>query len=534
MVMTAAFGQQKAAPRKPAAAPRFTGMGKVDHKVSTKNPLAQAYFNQGLALIYGFNHDEAERAFLQAAKLDPNLAMAYWGVAFTYGSNYNLPPMPEREKRAADAMDKALALAPKVTPREQAYIKALSVRYSKDANADRQKLAEQYADAMVQLAKQYPDDLDAATLSAEARMNLRPWKLWNVDGTPAPGTEEIVATLESVIKRDPNHTGANHYYIHAVEASRDAHLALPSADRLAALAPEAGHLVHMPSHVYTRIGDQEAAARANVAAARADEAYMRRAGVHSGFYPMMYYSHNIHFEAHARSMQGQYLEAKRAADKLYAHVAPHIKEMPMLEGFAAIPLAVQERFQRWNEILKTPQPPAEQPYHTAMWHYSRGLAYAAKNDLAKAEAEHTALRAITAKVPADQMFVQNSMKTILGIADDVLAARIAREKKDFAAAETSLKHAVDTQDHLVYIEPPEWFFPVRETLGGLYLAAGKPAEAEQVFRADLDRNPRNGRSLFGLYESLKRQQKDEAAVLVDKQWATTWKLADTKLTAANF
>jgi tetratricopeptide (TPR) repeat protein len=540
----AATTAKPTAPKKPTApatkpapaaapAPRFNGMGKVDHKVSTKNPEAQAYFNQGLALIYAFNHDEAARAFQQAAKLDPNLAMAHWGVAFTYGANYNLPSMPEREKLAAEAMDKAKALAPKATPNEQAYIQALSARYSDDPKADLKKLAEQYADAMRQLSKQYPDDLDAATLFAESLMNLRPWQLWNVDGTPAPGTNEIVETLESVIARDPNHTGANHYYIHAVEASPDASRALASANRLGALAPEAGHLVHMPSHIYTRTGDQEAAARVNIAAAAADEAYMKKAGVDSGIYPMMYYSHNIHFESHARSMEGRYLEAKRAADKLYRHVSPHIKMMPMLEGFAAIPLAVEERFQQWDAILKTPKPPADQPYYTAMWHYSRGLAFAAKGDFTQAKAEQAQLSAITAKVPADQKFVQNPLRTILEIAEDLLAARIARDQKDFSTAENRLKDAVYKQDHLIYIEPPEWFFPVRESLGGLYLAAGKPAEAEQTFRADLKRNPRNGRSLFGLYESLKAQNKNEDAALVEKQLKEVWKRADTKLVAAN-
>jgi tetratricopeptide (TPR) repeat protein len=233
-------------------------------------------------------------------------------------------------------------------------------------------------------------------------------------------------------------------------------------------------------------------------------------------------------------MEGRYLEAKRAADKLYRHVAPHIKEMPMLEGFAAIPLNVLERFQRWDDILRVPQPPADQHYHNAIWHYSRGLAFAAKNQLHKAEAEHKALAEIASKVPPEQMFVQNPLKSILGIADDVLAARIARAGKDYSTAEQRLVHAVDTQDHFVYIEPPEWFFPVRETLGALYLEADKPDKAEQVFRADLDRNPRNGRSLFGLHASLKAQKKDEAAALVERQLKEAWKNADTKLMAANY
>jgi tetratricopeptide (TPR) repeat protein len=506
-------------------------MGKVNHKVTTSNPEAQEYFNQGLALIYGFNHDEAVRSFQHAAELDPNLAMAQWGIAFCYGANYNLPSMPDREKIASAAMKKAVALAPKASPPEQDYIAALSRRYSEDPNADLKQLAEDYAAAMHALSEKYPDDLDAATLYAESMMNLRPWTLWNHDGTPAPGTEEIVATLESVIKRDPNHTGANHYYIHAVEASEHPDRALASAHRLGALAPGAGHLVHMPSHIYSRVGDFDTAANVNIAAAKADEEYLAKNKA-EGIYPMMYYSHNIHFEAHARSMEGRYAEAMKAAEKLRAHTEPHIAMMPMLEGFAVFPLQLMERFQKWDEILALPAPPKEHAYHTALWNYARGMAYASKGDVAKAEAEYKAMTAAVQRIPADLVIMQNKANHIITIGDDILAARIAREKKDWTTAETRLKHAIDTQDHLTYIEPPEWIYPVRESLGGMYLAAGRYADAEATFREDLDHNPRSGRSLFGLVQALRAQKKDAAAAQVQKQLDDVWKTADVKLTAA--
>jgi tetratricopeptide (TPR) repeat protein len=513
-------------------APDFQGkMGNVDHKVSTGNAQAQHFFNQGLALIFGFNHDEAVKSFQRAVEIDPNLAMAHWGIALCYGANYNLPSMPEREKLAADSMQKALALAPKATPREQDYIKALSQRYSEDPKADLKQLAEDYAKAMRALSEKYPDDLDAATLYAESMMNLRPWTLWNVDGTPAPGTEEIVSTLESVLKRDPHHTGANHYYIHAVEASQHPGRALASAGRLGELAPGAGHLVHMPSHIYARVGDFDSAAKVNIDAAKADEAYIAQSKA-EGIYPMMYYSHNIHFESHARSMEGRYAEAMKAAEKLRKHTEPHIKMMPMLEGFAVFPLQVMERFQKWDEILALPAPAKEHAYHTSLWHFARGMAFANKGNVAKAEAEYSAMGKAIKMISPELIIMQNKANHIITIGDDILAARIAREKKDWATAEAKLKHAIDTQDHLTYIEPPEWIYPVRESLGGMYLAAGKLVEAEQTFREDLDRNPRSGRSLFGLVAALKGQKKDAAAALVQKQLDEVWKTADVKLMAA--
>lgn len=511
---------------------KFEGMGNANFPVSTKNAEAQAYFNQGLNLCYGFNHDEAGRSFQKAAELDPNLAMAWWGLAFTLGSNYNMPSFPDREKMAAEAMEKALALAPKASKIEQGYINALSRRYSKDEKADRKALAQDYANAMRMLHKQYPDDLNLATLFAESMMNLRPWQLWNVDGTPAPGTEEIVATIESVLKRDPNHPGANHYYIHAVEASKTPHRALPSAHRLPSLAPGAGHLVHMPSHIYMRTGDHDAAAKVNVDAAKADEAYIKKSGA-QGIYPMMYYSHNIHFEAYAHAMQGRYADAIRAANKLREHASPHVAMMPMLQGFTTIPTDVLVRFEKWDDVLKLAQPKDDIPFERAHYHFARGMALAAKNLIPDAKRELEAVKTWQEKVPADFTLMQNTGRKVLDIARNVLGARIAQAAKDNTQAETMLKTAAEIQQNLVYIEPPEWFAPVKESLGYFYLATGNAEKAEATFREDLDYNPRNGRSLYGLMKALNAQKKTEAEAQVRQQFEKVWTQADTQLAMAS-
>src|SRR6202140_3709225 len=308
-----------------------TGLGDLHHPVSTKNPEAQQFFDQGLRFIYAFNHDEAARSFRHTAELDPKLAMAYWGVAEAVGPNYNDPASDERYAQAHAAIEKELELGADASPSDQAYIAALAKRFPADTNADRRAAAESYRDGMRELTKTYPDDLDAATLFAEAGMNLHPWGLWRVDGTPEEGTEEIVATLESVIRREPNHLGAVHYYIHAVEASSSPERALAGANRLAQLAPAAGHIVHMPAHIYIRTGDYQAAVQTNQKAALADQAYLKASGA-EGIYSMMYYSHNLHFIAMAAAMNGNYLESRRGAQLLAANVGPHVKEMPPLQG----------------------------------------------------------------------------------------------------------------------------------------------------------------------------------------------------------
>jgi tetratricopeptide (TPR) repeat protein len=524
---------QQSSPASPQAktVSLMPGLGDLHHPVFTKNPEAQKFFDQGLRLIYAFNHDEAARSFQHAAELDPTMAMAYWGIAEAVGPNYNDPANEPRRKQAYDAIQKALQLSADAPVNERAYIEALAQRYADDPNADLRQLAVNYANAMREVMKKYPDDLDAATLFAEAEMNLHPWGLWKADGTPEEGTEEVISVLESVIRRDPNHMGAVHYYIHAVEASPNPERALASANRLAALAPAAGHLVHMPAHIYIRTGYYDAAVKTNEQAAAADRAYIEASGV-QGLYPMMYYSHNLHFIAISAGMTGQFSEAKRAAAQLVDNVRPHVKDMPPLEAFMIIPPAVLVRFHHWSDILRLPAPDPSMKIATSFWHFARGMAFAGTGKLSEAQAEHTELVAIENATPADAIYsmpFNNKTRDILKIADNVLAAKIAMARCDPASAIPLLHEAVAVQDSLNYGEPPDWFFPVRESLGAALLINGNAVEAEKVFREDLQRNPRNPRSLFGLRESLKAQKRDYDAHFVDTQFRAAWKAADTQL-----
>ena len=519
------YAQDHAAHTQSHAVTLVSGLGDLHHPVSTHNPEAQKFFDQGLRFIYAFNHDEAARSFQHAAELDPKLAMAYWGVAEAVGPNYNDPADPERYKHAHDAVQKAVDLSSEASPSEKAYIQAMAKRFPADPSSDLKKAAEEYHDAMREVAKLFPDDLDAATLFAESGMNLHPWGLWHQDGTPAEGTNEIVATLESVLKRDPNHLGAIHYYIHSVEASNDPGRALAGANRLAELAPGAGHIVHMPAHVYIRTGDYDAAVNTNEKAAEVDRAYIKATGA-QGIYPMMYYSHNLHFVAMCGAMNGRYAEARKNADLLAANVGPHVKEMPPLEGFMTIPIAVEVRFHHWNEVLKMPAPDPSMKTATVFWHFGRGLALAGTGKVAEAEAEYKIIADAEAATPPDvifQMPINNKAKDIMKIAKDVVGAKIALAKKDSAGAIAQLQEAVAIQDTLKYGEPPDWFYPVRENLGGALLMSGDAAGAEKVFREDLDRNPRNPRSLFGLHQALLQQKRDYDAGFVQKQFETSWK-----------
>ena len=502
-----------------------SGLSDLHHPVSTHNPQAQQFFDQGLRFIYAFNHDEAARSFQHAAELDPKLAMAYWGVAEAVGPNYNDPADPDRYKRAHDAVQKAVDLSAGASPSEQAYIQAMAKRFPADPNSDLKKAAEEYHDAMRQVAAQFPDDLDAATLFAESGMNLHPWGLWHQDGTPQAGTDEIVGTLESVLKRDPDHLGAVHYYIHAVEASNNPERALAGANRLAAIAPGAGHIVHMPAHIYIRTGDYDAAVKTNEKAAEVDRAYIKATG-EQGIYPMMYYSHNLHFVAMCGAMNGRYPEARKSADLLAANVGPNVKEMPPLEGFMTIPMAVEIRFHHWNEILKMPAPDSSMKTTTVFWHFGRGLALAGTGKVTEAEAEYKIVSEAEAATPPDvifQMPINNKAKDIMKIAENVLGAKLAVAKKDNAAAISLLREAVAIQDKLNYGEPPDWFYPVRESLGGVLLMSGDSAGAEKVFREDLERNPRNPRSLWGLHQALLLQKRDYDAGFVQKQFEASWK-----------
>ncbi|HKQ99343.1 MAG TPA: alpha/beta fold hydrolase [Pyrinomonadaceae bacterium] len=531
----AAFGQHKhsVGETKPAETALAAGLGDVHHPVSTANDEAQKFFDQGLAYIYAFNHEAAARSFKRAAELDPQLAMAYWGVALSLGSNYNLQADAPQLKEAYASVQKALSLAPRASENDRAYIEALAKRYSSDPQADRQTLALAYRTAMSQLVKRYPDDLDAATLYAESMMNLRPWQLWSADGKPAEGTTEIVAVLEGVLKRDPTHTGANHYYIHAVEASPNPERALPSASRLERLAPAAGHLVHMPAHIYIRTGDYAAAAQSNADAIVADRAYFEKSGK-GGVYPAMYYNHNLHFLASAHAMNGRYSDSIRTARELEEGVKPLLKAMPMLEMFAPYPIVTLVRFQKWDEILKLAEPAPELKITGAYRRFARGMAYAETREMDRAEAELKSLRDIIQTMPADAPLGNSTARGVLSVAERLLGGQIALARGDRRAALESLRKAVEAEDALSYNEPADWDLPVREWLGGALLAGGEYTEAEQVFRAELVKHPRNGRALFGLVESLKRQGNTSSARLVQREFDRAWAKADTKLSSESF
>ena len=518
------------AAEKPAAL--MPGLGTLHHPIATRSAEAQRFFDQGLTLVYGFNHEEAVRAFRRAAALDPASPMPHWGIALALGPNINLDVDPGREQSAYDEGQRARTLAASAPATERAYVDALIKRYSNDPKADLHALAIQYKDAMRDLVKQYPDDLDAATLYAESLMDLNPWQLWSTDGKPAEGTEEIVAMLESVLRRDARHIGANHYYVHAVEASKSPDRALLSARRLETLVPAAGHLVHMPAHIYMRTGNYLGAVTANAKAAAVDRAYIKTRGA-GGVYPSMYYNHNLDFLASAAMMSGQFKQAKQAADLVVANTTPMLAAMPMLEPLGAKTIYVLVRFARWDEILRLPQPDATHPLLKAMSHFGRGIAQAARGNLAEAEQERAAYAAAARTLPPDSDWGYNKAKDILPIAEAALDGWIARARKDDQPAIAAWRRAVAAEDRTSYDEPPDWFYPTRESLGAALLRARRPTEAAHVFREDLARNPNNGRSLFGLWQA-QLAARDPAAAATQKQFKAAWSHADTRLRIADF
>jgi tetratricopeptide (TPR) repeat protein len=513
----------------------YDSLGTYSHRITTASSDAQRWFDQGLRLVYAFNHHEAQRAFLEAARLDPGCAMCYWGVAITEGSNYNHPTDAEREKRALAAVGRARQLAAGARPEERALIEALARRHSADPAARREALDRAYADAMREVARRFPDDLEAATFFADAMMNLRPWNLWLPDGAPQPGTEEIVRTLERVLAKSPDHPGALHLYIHAVEASAQPARAEAAADRLRPLMPGAGHLVHMPSHIYWRVGRYADAVTVNVAAAQADRAFFKTAQP-SMIYRGLYYPHNIDFRWQSASMAGRSEETIRAARE-FAENAPAemIKQMPDMETAPVAPIVALARFGRWDQVLAVPAPPREWPYATGVWHYARGLAFNAKGQAAEARRELGALEQILGAVsPERTIAFFFRAKNVLQLAANVLAAEIAAKAGDGASAERLLRAAVAEQDTHWFTEPPPWYFPVRQALGAVLLQFGRSREAEQVYRDDLARNPGNGWSLFGLAASLRAQGKTTEALRTEESFRRAWAQADVSLTASRF
>ncbi|WP_437970403.1 hypothetical protein WMF04_14420 [Sorangium sp. So ce260] len=524
-------GHEAAATPGAERVPLFEDIGSLHHPVTTSSELAQRYFDQGLRLVYAFNHDEARRAFEEAARLDPGLAMARWGIALTLGPNINLPADPARERAAFEAVEQALALAASASERERAYIEALARRHAATPGADRAALDRAYASAMRELSRRFPDDLDAGALFAEALMDLRPWDLWTLDGRPQPETEEIVSTLEGVLQRDPEHVGANHYYIHAVEASRSPERALPSAERLGGLAPGAGHLVHMPSHIFMRTGRYADASDANERAVVVDRRYIREQRP-EGIYPMMYFPHNLHFLSVSASMEGRSAVAERAARDLDAAVPDHdVQHMPMLEMFRPALLFALVRFGRWEDVLAVPAPPSEQRYTTGIWRYARGLALASTGRPDDAAREADALRASSSE-SAGVIIGRNRAQDLLEIASLVLESQIASERGETGAAVRMLQAAVRVEDTLLYFEPADWPEPVRHALGAALLKAGRPRDAEATYREDLARNPDNGWSLCGLEQSLRAQGREEEAAAAHERFERAFARADVQLSGS--
>jgi tetratricopeptide (TPR) repeat protein len=505
------------------------GLGNSHHAIRTSSPEAQQYFDQGMDYLFAFNHDEARRSFARAAELDPKAAMSWWGVALAVGPNYNdIDIGHARTKQAVDAIARARALAVGGPTVETDYVDALAHRYS----ADLQTTGKEYALAMKGVVGKYPDDLDAATLYAESLMDLHPWQLWSADGRPTERTEEIVATLKGVLARDPNHVGANHFLIHAVEASGDPSIGLASAKRLETLAPGAGHLVHMPAHIYQRVGDFDASAESNERAMVADAAYVKSEHLEgvANMYDFMYLTHNIHFLAAACMMEGRSECAVEAADRLVKHVSPEVATNRLVEWYLPTQPWVLVRFGKWEEILKAPAPPKEMAVLGAMWHYARGSAYAGLGRLKEAEVEREALASAISALPTDTPAdFNNPVKTVMGLALTVLDARVAEASGEREKAIALWKKSVAEWDTLAYNEPADWYYPVRESLGGALIRAGKASEAEVVFRRDLEINPRSGRSLFGLWQSLVAQKRDADAAWVKKQFDAAWARADVKL-----
>jgi tetratricopeptide (TPR) repeat protein len=514
--------------------PLYKDLGKHHHAITTKSPQAQRYFDQGLRLTYAFNHAEAIASFKEGARIDPDCAMCYWGTALAMGPNLNLP-MDLKDEPAAHALaQQALALAPKVSDAERAYIEALATRYAAEPGESRFERDQVYAAAMRELATRHPSDPDALTLFAESLMDLQPWDYWTPDGAPKGKINEVITTLEGVLKNHPNHPGACHFYIHAVEASMEPQRALPCAKRLAGLIPGAGHLVHMPAHTYMRLGMYQEAEEANIHAVHADERFIQDRKP-QGFYPMAYYPHNLHFLYWAAAMAGRSQVAIKTSRELVKQVPDEmVKEVPPLELFKPIPYFALAMFGKWDEILKEPAPAAEFTYSTGIWRYARGRAFVATGQIEKAKAELDAVNKLSLEVSRDLVVGLNFANDIVELGGKVLAGEIAAKEGRTDDAVQLLNQAIAIEDQFTYDEPRPWYQPVRQNLGAVLLAANRPAEAEKVYREDLTRNLENGWSLFGLAQSLKAQGNTKQATPEEKRFQNAWKRADVKLTASRF
>jgi pimeloyl-ACP methyl ester carboxylesterase len=515
-----------------ALAPELSGLGTLHVPVSTSTPRAQRFFDQGIRLLYAFNHAESIRAFREAARLDPTLAMAYWGQALALGPNLNAPMTRDNGRAAYAAIQAARAAAPRASARERALIEALAARYAPEGAGDRPALDRAYAAAMQKVASQFPDDADIQTLYADAVMNTMPWDYWQKDGTAKPETARILEALERTIARYPDHAGALHYHIHLVEASDNPDRAERSADRLGPLMPAAGHMVHMPAHIYIRVGRYADAADANVRAIAADEDYLAQCQA-QGLYPVSYYPHNLHFLWAAATFEGRAAAAVDAARKVAEKVPHHhAGALAWTADFPVTPMLAYTRFGRWRDVLTEPKPPAHEPYATGIWHYGRGLAFVARRQLDRAGVELAAVKATMAHEAFATTLKDLPLLTNLQIASRILEGELRLREGDAAAAITVLREAVTIEDGLPYAEPPLWHHPPRQILGAMLLEAGKPAEAEAVYREDLKRFRENGWSLFGLRQSLRAQHRGHEAAEVQRRFERAWNRADITLTSS--
>ena len=515
----------------------FDGLGSFHRKITTRSALAQKYFDQGMRFIWAFNHDEATRSFAKAAQIDPKCASCYWGVALTLGPNYNMPIMSaERARVGWAAVRKAQANARRVTSVERALIAAVAKRYRGNGEVDptnSKPLLTAYVDAMRQVAAKYPNDLDVQTMYAEGLMNTNPWKLWNDDGTPNPGTHEIVTTLENILKKDPRHPGANHYYIHAVEASQHPEQAVRSAEALEGMMPAAGHLEHMPAHILQRVGRYEESAEANRKGAAADLAYLKETSA-PDYYPM-YMIHNFQFLAAAAGMEGRRDETIKALKDARAHIPDQLLfGMPGLDWAASFKYDGFTKFGMWDDMLKEPAPDSKLPGATISYLQSRATALAATGKVEEAKAELAKSDKLIAGVSGEATQGNNQAKSLYDIGQLKAEARVASAEGKRDDAVRMLTEAVGMEDKLAYNEPNDMIFPTRHLLGAELLAAGKPADAEAVYREDLKRHPNNGWAFFGLSQALAAQNRAADAAAAQKQFEAAWQRADVKLASTAF
>ena len=525
-----------AAPAPPPKVPLYKNLGTFSRSVGTKSSMSQKYFDQGMRLMYAFNHAEAIRSFREAYRLSNDCLMCIWGIAYAYGPNINAPMDSAAGVKAYEAAEAAVAKARYVAlPVELALINALRTRYAQVPPANRGRLDSAYAFAMKDVAHQFPDDDDVATLLADAMMNLRPWNYWDREtGHPQPGTVTIVDQLEKVINRNPKHPGACHLYIHAVEAM-EPEKAVPCAERLASLMPGAGHLVHMPAHIYIRVGRYADAVEANVHAVHQDQEFIEGQKP-EGLYPIAYYPHNHHFLSLAATMAGRSAQAIDAANKTAATTPVELaQQIPQLEPFLHYPFLTLVTFGRWDDVLARPLPPTILSFSYGMAQYARGVAFAGKGDFAAARAALDTVKQVRAAGTQGTAWAGwTTPATNLEIAEHALAGEIAAREGQLDAAITHFKAAQDIEDAQLYTEPPDWYYPIRHSLGAVLLKAGKPADAEKLYRQDLKRFAENGWALFGLAQSLHAQEKHEEAAKMDARFAKAWSTADVKLTASRF